>query len=927
MSRLSSKYRLILIVLVFLLALPVLAQEDEEDESPARTAVLSLYLKPDGNLHVNFYSSVAIDRMGEFTQAVATTLHCNPSAFRAPDYSYSSRDAEQREQIRRAQRQAAQHQFSGVCPANIGHHHMQSSLALTFGPILAALGEAHVEYLTISFIDNQLPNLHVAENSLAPNSASAYGMVSFLIPVTNSRTDIHLIWGYQQSDLRLPLVAAAVFIVLPSALIVWMRFRALSLHTTDRAGAWFSYIRTQNLGLTGALLIWIGGGFSTRTLFTSILSTAWGVTSPRVAIVSLVYIFLPPLTVLMVSILSSYRVMVEVRQVHWSFGDFLKLQSAQVGMIMFPILGIYAGIQLMGKFTWVALATIALSILVLPFAVQLRRRLTGGYPEPVTSGEFHDRIFLLARRAGVTLKSIFVLPSGKLPVANAFAAGNGVVMVTDYILQKLNRREVEAVAAHEIGHLQYKHPKKLGMAFMSVILVPLFLSTLFPIFSATALVWLPAATRTRLFGTNSTYLPQLDFAISGICLVIFYAISRRFERIADARSVTLTDDPEALITAFTKLSVINLTPMQWGRASGALVTHPSTLRRVRRIAEVGGVSEERLQQLLSDPKLTETADEKVELFPSPLPASARIDPAHRQLQRAQINLLLLVGISTALPTLFAYLGATHPIYEFPILIVGVITTFATYLAAVRWRIVDGRNKLRARFIAHFSKLYPTLDLSLARLVGYSPEAWPRFHYVQSHWDTGLLVPLREGLLYLGDQLKFLLPYSSINEVIFERGTPGWWKFNRSYLRWNEGRGVMNFVSLEPCSPWAIEKGNRESHQALENWRAAKDSLPTLPAECASFSLPTTVPLKGKTPREAYPLSAAAKLVIPALLAAVFVFNATFSVWSLLYVAGVVFLLRFIESVPYRHYKDRPLSSAWATSSVPVENKASTQSIN
>ena len=176
-------------------------------------------------------------------------------------------------------------------------------------------------------------------------------------------------------------------------------------------------------------------------------------------------------------------------------------------------------------------------------------------------------------------------------------------------------------------------------------------------------------------------------------------------------------------------------------------------------------------------------------------------------------------------------------------------------------------------------------------------------------------------------MQFVLPYSSIQELVYERGTPTWWKFNRSYIRWNEGRGVKNLLSLEPCSAWAIEKGNRELHLALEQWRVNSNSLPALPAECGSLPPPSPVQLKSKTPREAYPLSAAIKLVFPALIAGVFVFNATFSVWPLLYIPGVVFLLRFVESIPYRRYKDRPLSSAWATASMPVENRASTQSTN
>jgi hypothetical protein len=42
-----------------------------------------------------------------------------------------------------------------------------------------------------------------------------------------------------------------------------------------------------------------------------------------------------------------------------------------------------------------------------------------------------------------------------------------------------------------------------------------------------------------------------------------------------------------------------------------------------------------------------------------------------------------------------------------------------------------------------------------------------------------------------------------------------------------------------------------------------------------------------------------------------------------YIPFVVFLLRFVESIPYRRYKDRPLSADWAPSPKPVENKAAT----
>jgi Zn-dependent protease with chaperone function len=933
MRRLFTWHRAFLcLLLVVLASIAAVAQDYGDDEEGAsRIAVLSLYLQQDGTARVNFYSPAALDRMPDLREALGTVLHCNSAAFHGPEYPADSiKDPERREQIRRAERQAALHQLTSVCPSPVKHERLQSTMDLALAPVLGAMKENHFDGLSVSIFSSDLPNVRTREGSARLNGITRFGMLAFQIPVSESKASVRLIWGYETSDVALPLAAAAAFIIFPSAIILWMRFRALHLHTTDRAGAWFSYIRTQHLCLTGALLIWIGGGYSTRNLLSAVLSAMWGAHSLRVAIVSLMYVFIPPVTVLIVSVLASYRVLVEVRQVSWSFRDFLQLQFAQVGIVMFPVLGIYGGISLIGSSPLLAIVTIVLSILSLPVAVHLRRKLTGTYPEPVTSGEFHDRIFLLARRAGVALKSIFVLPSGKLPVANAFAAGNGVVMVTDYVLQKLNRREVEAVTAHEIGHLQYKHPQKLGAAFVGVILIPMFVRSLFPAIIDMALLVLPGRTHWSFWGKEDAFLnPTLDFVIAGICLIGFYAISRRFERIADARSVTLTDDPEALITSFVKLSVLNLTPMQWGRASGALVTHPSTLKRVRRIAQVGNVSEQRLQELLAEPQLDGAQQTTIELFPSPLSTSARVYPAHQQLQRANINLLILIAISTAIPTLFAYLAATYSHSEFLLLILGVVATFGLYIPAVRWRIVAGRGALRKRFIAYLNKLYPALDLSNAWVIGYSPDAWPRFYYVQSHWDTGLLVPTREGVMYLGDQAKFLLPYSAIQELVFDQGISSWWKFRRSYIRWTAGesRGVMNLLSLEPCSAWSIEAGNRRLHEALENWRKAADSFASVPEECGSLALPEPVQLKSKTPNEAYPLKAVTKIVLLAAVAGVFVGNGTLTLWPMLYVPAVVFFLRFVESLPYRRYKDRPLSADWTSSPRAVENRASTQSTN
>src|SRR5262249_22771929 len=92
---------------------------------------------------------------------------------------------------------------------------------------------------------------------------------------------------------------------------------------------------------------------------------------------------------------------------------------------------------------------------------------------------------------------------------------------------------------------------------------------------------------------------ELDLVFFLIGLTLFYWQSRMLENSADAGAVRLTGDPEALMTGLLKLGRLNLMPIQWGRVAGTLLTHPSTLKRVERIAKIGKVPAARVQEIVS----------------------------------------------------------------------------------------------------------------------------------------------------------------------------------------------------------------------------------------------------------------------------------------------------------------------------------------
>src|SRR5439155_5033828 len=88
-------------------------------------------------------------------------------------------------------------------------------------------------------------------------------------------------------------------------------------------------------------------------------------------------------------------------------------------------------------------------------------------------------------------------------------------------------------------------------------------------------------------------------------LLAYQSFRRRFEYAADAEAVAMTGDPESLISGFTRLMKINMFPMQWGRFGEQFLSHPSTLRRAHAIAAIGGVSPDRMQEIIDAPEMDE----------------------------------------------------------------------------------------------------------------------------------------------------------------------------------------------------------------------------------------------------------------------------------------------------------------------------------
>lgn len=189
---------------------------------------------------------------------------------------------------------------------------------------------------------------------------------------------------------------------------------------------------------------------------------------------------------------------------------------------------------------------------------------------------------------------------------NAFATGRSPstarLVVTQGLIRRLSRDELQGVVAHEVGHIRNE-----DVRFMTTAVVMLGGVTLLADACRRAL-WFGGGRRSRIGGIQA-YLPLMALLALAAVLaplfaqLLYLACSRRREFLADATAARLTRYPEGLASALEKIaervgvtkdeSLRALAPMYVvnplaGAGSALFRTHPSTQERVRILRSMAG---------------------------------------------------------------------------------------------------------------------------------------------------------------------------------------------------------------------------------------------------------------------------------------------------------------------------------------------------
>ena len=529
-------------------------------------------------------------------------------------------------------------------------------------------------------------------------------------------------------------------------------------------------------------------------------------------------------------------------EVFWSFG-----------MVLFPLTAALTAVTSMTDGAWLdALPWIAaapLSILVCRWRIRANGAVT---VRQLGSGELKDRIAALAAKAGRSNVRIYISTSTRSKMFNAFAMMRSGILFTAPLLQTLTRREVDAVAAHELSH--FGHVRRSPWSGLAIAAV------LFQTHLADAFLDWPGGMLLAVL----------------IPVTVFFATlrgARKREFLADAGSAALTGDPRAMISALARISRHNERPLAINPVAEWFSSHPSTEKRIRALA--AGLDQAELETLRN-------TDDPAAGYPLPPEDAATVfSLAWQNANGARYSWTVLLTASVSGLFIAGLLEKIGP--GFPQFVGGLV------LGCAITKLVG-----TAVMAANYARLGRKLGAKLGdagQLVGLAIDSEPRIYNGYRFSDAGFLSFEGGRLCYRSERTTILLNPSDVVEITMVAAAPSTWRRLQPMIRFHD-----HAIILHPVE-WAASP--RRLFQSIEKWKATATSAETTvisgltPVPGQAFHAPTIA----QTAR-GFRIPGAVTL-IGATLAGWFFRSESWPAWYALVVTACAYIYMFLPAMLYR----------------------------
>jgi len=604
---------------------------------------------------------------------------------------------------------------------------------------------------------------------------------------------VHLALGYRQSDLAFIFLPFPLAILLSAAVIVWLSLCASRARPQDGRVLWFPFIRSVAWALTGVAIAWAAYWGTLASLFNAdidalALLSEWNSAGKNAILagkVAAVVLEIAPLLIAgTVLALQPPAILRPVRAPGWRIGNSLRITILPALTVIVPAWWALDAFNasLSGSvihiFTagWLAF----ISSLVLRWLMRVGR---GPHAAPLNSGEVLERLRAAALKAGVTLQEVQVLPAGRGLMADPFEVEQNRVVLSDYLVEKLEPAEIEAAVTRQWCVPMRRYPDVPRVLSMFVCLwAGLIIGLLLQ-----ALVNMPLLLfRLPTIPTRLGLPVTLASAVLAGCW-----LSTRIERRAAERAVRLSGDAGAMKSAIGKLAILRAAPWEW-----------------KHIAR-------------SAPATVPTAPSAGEVAAPPVFSS------NFRSTMANLKALALVATVSGPPLVLALgvrFGWIPSAVRWPAYLAGLLAALTLRHAASDYLDYWSYRRLRERFLARSPR---PADTAARVFVGISPEARPLSYDGFYDWDLGFLTISADRLAFQGEKTGFALDRERVSEVRLAPGAPqvsdaGW-----IFVGWRDSEtgtaGTFTIILPRADSPWKLSQRVRELHRTLQRWREGTSS--------------------------------------------------------------------------------------------------------
>lgn len=362
------------------------------------------------------------------------------------------------------------------------------------------------------------------------------------------------------------LIQPTILLLVPIGLVLVFRYVSFRQAETDRPATWLAFSRLNRFIMASSVAVW------------------WAVCDwlhpLRPLYIETVDFWFPPIVALGVFLVLSYSTDATALGLRWTLADVIRQAWWRLVGFVVALLMIAAGFDAILRGAVSGIAWIVAAGIVARIGTVLFQRANGMILHEARSGELRNRSFAIARKMGIELRRVYLVPAGKGHLTNAYGGG-GVIGLTDNLGEYLTKRELDAVIAHELTHVKQKHTPK-----QSLLTVAIFAAMIGVLF--------------RLSFVALPFRLGIDVSVIFVPLLVRYFFLRRFEYAADRGAVDFSEDPETLIRALVHIYRASEAPMECSRFTELFSTHPALARRAQAIAQGSRIDAGRVLDLLSN---------------------------------------------------------------------------------------------------------------------------------------------------------------------------------------------------------------------------------------------------------------------------------------------------------------------------------------